>query len=118
MVIFFILTIFVASAHIISPPGETNLTYTAETGLPASNNADDVLNNDAEETEVPEDIVYILKEYNGLVAIYFGGAEGEPGIITEITVSKLRRTDAESLRAGIEVAGAEELAKIIEDLNS
>lgn len=62
--------------------------------------------------------VYILREYDGQIAVYVTGDEKEPVLLTGILTSSLRKTDRELLAEGIPARGDEELAKLLEDFGS
>lgn len=57
---------------------------------------------------------FIIKEYNGSVAVFESG-KNLPFKTTETPVSDLPATDKELLKKGINVSGEEELSRILED---
>lgn len=61
---------------------------------------------------------YVLKNVAGFVGIYAIENMERPKTVTNIVVDKLRAADAELLGKGIEVAGEDELARLLEDLGS
>ena len=61
--------------------------------------------------------VYILREYEKMVAVYAPGAE-EPLEVTEIPADSLPYADQVKLREGLVVHGSEELAQVLEDFGS
>lgn len=60
---------------------------------------------------------YTLREYEGCVAIYCGGAV-QPGTVTDIEVRLLPARDRELLRCGVDAADLQELSRLLEDLGS
>ena len=67
----------------------------------------------------PEDTaIYILRTFNGNIAIFYGEFQNEPAIETEIKVEKLRAVDRALLDAGIEVEKYEDVLKLLEDFGS
>lgn len=69
-----------------------------------------------EESAVSEisDDSYIIKEYNGKVAIFKKSSEN-PLLISDVCVNNLPQTDRELLKKGIEVGTQKELNRLIED---
>ena len=67
----------------------------------------------AKQTTLPK---YILKEYNGKVAIFSGGQQ-TPQEILEIDLSALPDTDQKQLFARIEVDNETQLQQYIEDFD-
>ena len=64
----------------------------------------------------PEDEPYVLRDYQGCVAVY--EQNGAPSRVTEIEVRSLPRTDREALLRGIRVQDRRELSMLLEDLGS
>ena len=62
--------------------------------------------------------VYVLREYEGQIAVYVSGDTENPVLLTGILTSSLRKTDRELLQEGISARGDEELAKLLEDFGS
>lgn len=60
---------------------------------------------------------YIVREHNGMVAVFQQG-EDKPFKITDTYVSSLPNADRQSLSNGIQVDTKEELRKLLEDLCS
>lgn len=60
---------------------------------------------------------YILKEYNGKIAI-FSSSSDTPTEITNASVSKLPKEDQQSLKAGIKAKDKDELNRLLEDFCS
>ena len=58
---------------------------------------------------------YILREVEGSVAVFSGGALWRK---TDISAELLRERDRQALQEGIRVESLEELLKLIEDFNS
>lgn len=66
-------------------------------------------------SNVPEEkVVYIVKEYNGKVAVFEKGKE-KPFKITEVNTSDLPQADREILKSGIETDSQKKLTTILED---
>lgn len=63
------------------------------------------------------DTVYIVKEHNGVVAV-FPGSGDKPAIETDIIVNSLRASDREMLEKGITMGSYTEVLCLLEDLNS
>lgn len=61
---------------------------------------------------------YILKEYEGHVAVYMGNEPNKPVTVTGIQVSTLREMDRKLLQTGIKIASHDRLMMTIEDLGS
>ena len=61
--------------------------------------------------------VYIVKDYNEKLAVYFAG-ENEPMEVYDLFLSSLPETDAERIRDGIIVYDKAELNQLIEDFTS
>lgn len=60
---------------------------------------------------------YVLREYNGNVAIYKPGGKS-PVSITDIEIITLREVDQKSLDSGITVKTQDELFSLLEDFGS
>lgn len=60
---------------------------------------------------------YIIKENNGLIAIYKINSNGTEELfkVTDISIQYLPETDLDNIKDGIEVYGKEKLNKILED---
>lgn len=67
-----------------------------------------------EESEPAPEYAYLLKEYNGRIAVFIPGAE-EPQMQFEVLVKFLPDYDRIQLEAGIPVKDYEALSAIIED---
>jgi len=61
---------------------------------------------------------YILKAYEGNVAVYMENDPNSPVTVTGIQVSTLRELDRKLLQTGIKVATHDRLIMILEDLGS
>lgn len=70
-----------------------------------------------EESKVPPESPYTLREYEGCVAIYCSGDE-MPGTVTDIEVRLLPSRDREMLRHGLGATDMQELSRLLEDLGS
>lgn len=60
---------------------------------------------------------YVIKEYNGNIAVYKSG-ETRPRDIYEVPVETLPTEDVKNLESGIPVKDEKELKQLIEDLTS
>jgi hypothetical protein len=65
-----------------------------------------------------ENTAYLLREYEGHVAIYYEGFDRTPAVVTEIEIAQLPLADQELLTEGLNVADREELLLLLEDLGS
>lgn len=61
-----------------------------------------------------EEKVFIIKEYNGKVAVFEGQNEN-PLFVSDVFVSNLPEADKELLESGIEVKTEKQLNRLIED---
>lgn len=61
---------------------------------------------------------FILKEYQGYIAIFAPGFDKTPATITGIEVKNLREADKELLKNGIHAETSEELMLLLEDFGS
>ena len=61
---------------------------------------------------------YILRAYNGHIAVYYGDIKNSPDIETTIAVDKLRSIDREKLQEGIVADSYDEVLKLLEDFGS
>lgn len=59
---------------------------------------------------------YIIKEYNGKVALFREGEE-EPAAVYSTPISQINPADAELLKNGIRIRGMTEAARLLEDLD-
>ena len=66
---------------------------------------------------VTTDQKYILKDYNGRIAVFYDGSE-TPNEIYEIYTRSLPAEDIEKIEKGIIITGIDELAEILEDFTS
>lgn len=64
-----------------------------------------------------KETIYILKEYNGNIAVYVLDENGKEHLreTTQIVTKYLPDLDREKLEVGIRVVGREELNKVLED---
>ena len=60
---------------------------------------------------------YIVKEYNGNIAVFYNGME-TPVQTTDVSVNTLPYPDQKDLQIGIAVNSKEELTRLLEDLCS
>ncbi len=60
---------------------------------------------------------YILKDYNGRIAVFYQGSE-TPNEIFEIYTRTLPPEDAEKIERGIEIDGLDELSEMLTDYTS
>lgn len=68
-------------------------------------------------TEIRDSDAYLIKDFNGFVAVYYKDKE-TPALITDTPSLSLRVYDRELLDTGITVGSREELLRILEDLSS
>ena len=61
-----------------------------------------------------DDIIYIVREYNGHIGVFRNG-ESEPFEEINIEVSIFPEEDRKLLRSGIRARGASELTRVLED---
>ena len=59
---------------------------------------------------------YVIKEYNGKVALFREGEE-EPAAVYSTPISQINPADAELLKNGIRIRGMTEAARLLEDLD-
>ncbi|MCI9272361.1 MAG: hypothetical protein HFE39_00175 [Clostridiales bacterium] len=62
----------------------------------------------------PSGELYTIKEYQGNIAVYMEGVD-RPFRITDVDVRTLPQLDQERLESGIQVSGADELNRLLED---
>ncbi len=67
---------------------------------------------------VEPESAYVLREYDGCVAIFCGGKTAVPATVTDIEVRLLPEWDRQALAAGIAVDDPRELSMLLEDLGS
>lgn len=67
---------------------------------------------------VAEDTKYVLREYEGYVAVFVENEPSIPMTVTDISVSTLRKLDRETLQIGLKVKTHERLMMILEDFSS
>ena len=63
-------------------------------------------------------ITYIVKEFNGNVAVFTKNSKEKPFKITTVCTNHLPKKDQEILKTGIEVTSQGELNSLLEDLCS
>lgn len=68
--------------------------------------------------EVGAESNYVLREYEGYVAVYVENDPSLPMTITDIHVGTLRDIDRQSLQTGLKIKSHERLLTILEDLGS
>lgn len=68
-------------------------------------------------TDEPVSYSYIIKEYDGNIAVFKAG-ESTPDQIYEVPVETLPEEDIQSLQSGIQVYNEQQLQSLIEDLTS
>ncbi len=59
---------------------------------------------------------YLLREYEGYVAVWYPAGAEHPAMITETRTDSLPPSDRAALRAGIPAADREEMARLLDDL--
>lgn len=68
-------------------------------------------------SEIRETDEYLIKSYNGYIAVYYD-SKGYPAWISDMPVGSLREYDRKLLKNGITVESREALLQILEDLES
>lgn len=66
----------------------------------------------------PKSEEYLLREYDGFIAVYSFGDDDEPMTVTDIEVCTLNDNDRQMLRNGITAENKAELISLLEDLGS
>ena len=61
---------------------------------------------------------YVLREYEGCVAVFASVGDVSPLSLTDIEVDTLRSADRQLLRTGLPVSDREELLTLLEDLGT
>ena len=61
---------------------------------------------------------YVLREYEGCVAVFASVGDSSPVSLTDIEVSTLRDADRQILKTGLAVSDREELLTLLEDLGT
>lgn len=72
---------------------------------------------DVESTAVSENC-YVLRDYEGHVAVYVENDPSCPMTVTDIDVNTLRELDRQTLQTGIKIKSKERLMMLLEDLGS
>ncbi|NLW65016.1 MAG: hypothetical protein GXY26_02125 [Clostridiales bacterium] len=67
---------------------------------------------------VSEGTCYVLRDYEGHVAVFVENDPDIPMTVTDIQVNTLRELDRETMRTGLKVRSQERLMMILEDLGS
>lgn len=65
-----------------------------------------------------ETVCYVLREYEGYVAIFIENEPNSPMTVTDIPVSTLRELDRRLLETGMKLYSKERLMMTLEDLGS
>lgn len=65
-----------------------------------------------------DEICYVLRDYEGYVAVFVENDPDIPMTVTDIQVDTLRELDRETLRTGLKVRSQERLLMMLEDLGS
>lgn len=65
-----------------------------------------------------EDPVYVLREHDGYVSVYYPPEDPEPAMLTDIRVADLPAGDRRDLEQGIGAADYEEMIGLLEGLSS
>lgn len=65
-------------------------------------------------TQQQDDSIYIVKEYNGKIAVFYQNDE-TPFRILEKSIDSLPQADRDMLKSGLSVTGESELRRLIED---
>ena len=117
-----IFTVSFALTGLVMGTGEGAEAPTAQTvyAAPAETAAAEEITAAAELAEIvsPASEGYILRAYEGNVAVFYGEFQTVPAIETNISVEDLRGTDRELLESGIRVSTYEDVVRLLEDLNS
>ncbi len=84
---------------------------------------DNIKTSDGEETasclsESQSDTCYVLRDYEGYVAVYVENDPSRPMTVTDIQVSTLRELDKKLLETGLKLYSREKLMMTLEDLGS
>lgn len=66
----------------------------------------------------PEESRYVLRDFEGYVAVFVENDPGCPMTVTDIEVSTLRELDKRLLQTGMKISSHERLMMTLEDLNS
>ncbi len=61
---------------------------------------------------------YVLREYEGSIAVFRSGRDSSPVAVTDIELASLRQSDRERILAGLPAAGEREVQELLEDLGS
>jgi len=61
---------------------------------------------------------YIVRAYNGHIAVFCGDITDSPAIETTIEIDSLRAVDRDKLLAGIAVTSYDDVLKLLEDFGS
>lgn len=69
-------------------------------------------------SENQEATCYVLRDYEGYVAIYVENEPSRPMTVTDIQVSTLREVDKKLLETGLKLYSREKLMMTLEDLGS
>ena len=97
----------------------TGLIMSLDQGAHAEGGSLQEVKSDMDKQEVQTENSYVLKDYHGVVAVFYKGSEQDRPILqTDISVSGLRAVDKELLADGIEVGSYEEVLKRLEDFSS
>lgn len=61
---------------------------------------------------------YVLRDYEGYVAVFVENDPSVPTTVTDIQTSTLRQVDRQTLKTGLKVVSQEKLMMMLEDLGS
>lgn len=67
---------------------------------------------------VEEGPCYVLRDYEGYVAVFVENDPSCPMTVTDIQTSTLRQVDRDTLQTGLKIRSQERLIMILEDLGS
>lgn len=73
---------------------------------------------DNETQAVEEGPCYVLRDYEGYVAVFVENDPSCPMTVTDIQTSTLRQVDRDTLQTGLKIRSKERLMMILEDLGS
>lgn len=107
----------------INIANETNMEYVTDDCINGWNEYAQIIEEeieDASKTINDENRIYLLKDNENIINIYYLDKENEEILYktTEISTEYLPKEDVEKLKEGIKVKGVESLNKILEDFES
>lgn len=110
-----ILVVTICSAMIANLPERPSTTPLQET-VSGVERATDIPENTVSEADSSQpDYAYIMREYEGRIAIFSADNDTEPEMVLDTMVKFLPDTDQGQMREGIKVRDYKELVSLIED---